>query len=64
MNDSFESPSSQDIRETRQAAGLTQAQAGALTCTSGRQWQKWEYGEHKMHPGLWELFLIKTKKFK
>lgn len=60
----FESPSPQDIREKRQALGLTQTQAGALTCTSVRQWQKWEYGEHKMHPGLWELFLIKAKNLK
>lgn len=25
-----------------------------------RAWQKWEAGDRKMHPAMWELFQIKT----
>lgn len=49
------------IRDARKAAGLTQEQAGALVYASGRLWRYWEAGEHRMPPGLWELFQIKAR---
>lgn len=58
-------PSPEDVRAAREAAGLTQTQAAALVHASTRNWQQWEQAEganvRRMHPGLWELFRIKTK---
>ncbi len=45
----------------RAAAGLTQAQAGALIYTPLRTWQDWEAGRRPMHPAFFELFLIKVR---
>ena len=39
---------------------MTQAQAAALVHSTLRAWQRYEYGERRMHPALWELFLLKT----
>lgn len=55
-----ESPNATEIRARREAAQLTQTSAGVLVHSSLRAWQQWEAGDRKMHPGLWELFLIKT----
>lgn len=49
------------IRAARESAGLTQKQAAELVHTHPVTWAKWEGGTYKMHPGLWELFLIKTQ---
>ncbi len=57
-------PSPCEIRAAREAAGLTQAQAAGLVHASLRNWQQWEQSEgpsmRRMHPGLWELFRIKS----
>lgn len=57
-------PTAAEVRAAREAAGLTQAQAAALVHASVRNWQQWEQKEganvRSMHPGLWELFRIKT----
>lgn len=53
------SPTPDALLEARIRAGLTQEQAGALVYAPRRTWQDWERGVAKMHPGLWELFLIK-----
>lgn len=55
-------PKPEQIVEARQAAGLTQPQAAALVHSTLRTWQDWEAGIARMHPGLWELFKIKTIK--
>jgi DNA-binding transcriptional regulator YiaG len=55
------SPAPADVRAAREAAGLTQTQAGAVVHSTCRAWQKWEYGESRMHPAFLELFLLKTK---
>ncbi len=52
-------PDPAEIRATRESAGLTQSQAAALVCVTLRNWQQWEAGERRMHPGLWELLTIK-----
>lgn len=54
------SPTPDDVRAARAAAGLTQTAAAALVRSSMRAWQSWEGGQREMHPGLWELFQIKT----
>lgn len=48
------------IRAARMAAGLTQTEAGEVVHASLRTWQQWEAGDRKMHPGLFELFKLKT----
>jgi len=53
-------PSKEEIRSARLSAGLTQTKAAEIIYSGIRAWQKWESGEHKMHPGLFELFLKKT----
>ena len=57
-------PVPDDIRAARTAAGLTQTKAGDLVHASLRTWQQWEAGDRKMHPGLFELFKLKTRQEK
>ena len=59
----IENPPPAEIRAARKAAGLTQAEAGALVHTTYRTWQQWETEGslgRKMHPAFWELFQIKV----
>jgi DNA-binding transcriptional regulator YiaG len=53
-------PDPATIRAARETAGLTQTAAGAVVYSSLGAWQQWEAGLRRMHPGLWELFQIKT----
>lgn len=53
-------PSPVDIRAAREAAGLTQTEAAHLIHGTLRAWQEWEAGNRRMHPGLFELFRIKS----
>lgn len=53
-------PSPEQIRAAREAAGLSQTEAAALIYAGLRGWQEWEAGNRKMHPALWEFFLIKV----
>lgn len=57
-------PEPAEIRAAREIAGLTQSQAADLVYTTLSGWQRWEQGERRMHPGLWELFLLKTEQQK
>lgn len=57
-------PSSKQIKQTREQSGLTQTQAAALIYKGLRTWQGWETqegspGHRKMDPAFWELFKIK-----
>lgn len=54
-------PTPAEIRAAREAAGLTQQEAGELIHGSRRAWQDYESGARKMHPGLWELFRLKAQ---
>ena len=54
-------PTPEQIRAARLAAGLSQPEAGELILASKRSWENWEQGRVKMHPGLFDYFLIKTK---
>ena len=58
-------PTPEQVAAARLQVGLTQAQAAALVRSPERNWRAWEAPEDTenqryMHPGLWELFLIKT----
>jgi putative transcriptional regulator len=55
-------PSPKEIIAVRQAANLTQTQAGALVYSALRTWQQWEAGERRMHPAIWELFNLKVRR--
>lgn len=52
-------PSPVDIRDSRIAANLTQAQAARVIYATERAWQDWEAGRRPMHPAFWELWRIK-----
>lgn len=54
-------PSPDAVRSARKAVGLTQTAAAALVHSTLPRWQEWESGKHRMHPGLFELFQIKTE---
>ncbi len=49
------------IKAARAAAGLTQTAAARLIYSTLRTWQQWEAGDRRMHPALFELFLLKSK---
>lgn len=59
-------PTPAEVRAAREKAGLTQTQAAQVIYSTLSAWQKWESEEgaaeaRRMHPGLFELFLIKTR---
>lgn len=55
------SPSPEEVRAARTAAGLSQEQAAQLVHLGSRfHWSKVERGIHAMDPARWELFQIKV----
>jgi len=54
-------PDPAQIAAAREAAGLTQQQAGELVHTDGRTWRRWEAGDRAISLAVWELFLIKAR---
>lgn len=54
------SPMPGEVRAARESQGLSQTDAAALVHSALRSWQQWEAGDRRMHPGLWELFRLKT----
>jgi DNA-binding transcriptional regulator YiaG len=57
---SASNPTPEQLKDARKTAGLTQTQAAEIIYASLRAMQQWEAGERRMHPGLFELLLIKT----
>ena len=56
-------PTPAKVRAAREAAGLTQTEAADKIGATLRAWQAYEDeggNGRRMHPGLFELFLIKT----
>ena len=56
-------PKPAEIKAAREAADLSQTAAAELIYSTLRTWQDWESegdSNRRMHPGLWELWLIKT----
>ncbi|KAA1015986.1 helix-turn-helix domain-containing protein [Paraburkholderia panacisoli] len=64
MKTQLSTPTPVEVRAAREAAGLTQAAAGALVHVDLRSWQRWESGERGMNLAYWELFQIKTARRK
>lgn len=56
----FSNPTPAEVRDARKAAGMTQSEAARVILGTMRAWQEYEAGNRRMHPGLWELFRIKT----
>jgi DNA-binding transcriptional regulator YiaG len=56
-------PKPDAVRQARQAVGLTQTEAAKTVSASMRAWQQWESGERAMPPGLFELFMLKTRQW-
>jgi DNA-binding transcriptional regulator YiaG len=54
-------PKPDEIKAARLKKGLSQSCAAELVHSKLRTWQQWEAGDRSMHPGLWELFQIKTR---
>lgn len=52
---------SENLREARIKAGLTQSQAAGLVHVTTRAWQNWESGDRVPHPAFVELFDIKLR---
>ena len=61
-NSPASNPNPAEIIVARESAGLSQEKAAKLIYSALRTWQHWEAGDRRMHPGLWELFNIKTGK--
>jgi putative transcriptional regulator len=55
-----ESPSPDEIRAARAAAGLTHTEAAAVIYCTLRAWQDWEAGKRAMHPAFFELYRLKA----
>lgn len=52
-------PNPDSIKMAR--GSLTQKQASDLIYTTQARWSDYENGKSRMHPAIWELFLIKRK---
>jgi len=58
-------PSPEQVKRTREDAGLSQAQAAALVYVDHDSWRQWEKpriqkNARGMRAAIWELFLIKV----
>lgn len=53
------SPSPENIKALRLLNNLTQTEAAAKVYRNCRCWQRWEAGDSKMDPAIFELFVIK-----
>lgn len=61
----WKNPTPAQIRAAREIVGLTQTEAAAKVYATLNTWQRWEsedpaYGR-AMPPGMFELFLLKTR---
>jgi DNA-binding transcriptional regulator YiaG len=54
------SPTAEQVRAAREAAGLTQSQAAELCHRKLRAWQYAESGQAALDAAAWELFQLKT----
>lgn len=54
------SPTPDEVRQAREAVGMTMRDAAALIGRHHNRWTEYEGGVYPMPPPLWELFLVKT----
>lgn len=57
-------PTPEAIRAARDALGLSQTDAASIIYSSMRAWQEWEAGTRRMHPAMWELWMLKTERMR
>lgn len=57
-------PTSQQVRDARKDAGITQAQAAKLISCTTRAYQRYESGDRAMSAGAWELMQIKLSQLR
>lgn len=57
----LQSPTAEQIAKRRLRLKLTQDEAAVIVGSTARRWREWEHGDHRMHPGLWELFKLKSE---
>lgn len=50
------SPTADQVRAARAAAGLSAAAAARLIYMDGRTWRYYEAGTREMHPAVWHTF--------
>lgn len=55
---------SEQIKNKRLEAGLTQRECAELIGYTLNMWQKYESGDAKIKPAIWELFCIKVDRIK
>ena len=53
-------PTSKEIRKKREAIGLSQSEAAAMCLVQLNTWARWEQGNRKMPPPVWELMQYKA----
>ena len=60
-NSPASNPTPDEIKQARQSAGLTQAAAAKMVFSNVRTWERWESADRRMHPAIFDYFLIKTR---
>jgi DNA-binding transcriptional regulator YiaG len=63
-DDPRRNPTPEQIREAREAAGLSQTEAALLVYANVARWISWETGERRCHPAFFELFCMKSRALK
>lgn len=53
-------PTSTEIRRKRDVLGISQTKAAALCLVQLNTWARWERGDRKMPPPVWELLQYKA----
>ena len=53
-------PTSKEIRQKREALGISQSEAATMCLVQLNTWARWEQGNRKMPPPVWELMPYKA----
>jgi putative transcriptional regulator len=59
-DDAARTPTPEQVREMREAVGLSPREAAGLIYSTAAAWERWEAGERAMHPAFAELFAMKS----
>lgn len=53
-------PAGDEIRQARESAGISRAEAARMVHVTERLWRYWEAGTYRMPLAAWELFQLKV----
>jgi len=53
-------PKPEEIKAAREAAKMTQTEAARVVYATLSAWARWEGGQRRMHPAVWELWRQKV----